>query len=426
MRALLLLLLLLPGLPSVAAAPEGAVERGQGEIRRIDPDPVQVTPRMESYSNIRYALYFGREAAAAAALLLLLYLGVARRCRDWVEARLPPFWAPGVVFLLLYFAYRLLLLPLSFYAGFLLPHQYGLATVSPGGWAADWLRGGAVAAGMILPVVLLAYHLMRSCPQRWWLRTWFFLAPMLLAGVWLTPLVIDPLFNRFSPLPEGRLSEEIRSLTGRAGIGRSRIFVVDASRRTRALNAYVTGLGGTARVVFWDNLLNRCTPEEVLATAAHEVAHYAEGHVPLLALGGAAGSLPLLWLLDLAYRRLLARRAREWGIRSPADPAGIPALALVLSLLLFFGAPLESAVSRYFEKRADLYALRLTGDGPAAARSFKRLAEENLAHPDPPPFVRFWLFTHPPLNERIRTALLWGRRPPATVDGAEGTAPPAQ
>jgi STE24 endopeptidase len=367
---------------------------------------VRITPEMVRYSYTRYALYFVGTAVHAAALWWLLRSGFSARLRDLAERR----GRNGLTRALIYYplltaAYGLITLPLAFYSSFLLPHQFGLSTQSAGGWALDRAKSWALTAGIGAGVVALLFWTLRRSPTRWWFGFWLLSIPLLVGATLLGPLVVDPLFNRFQPLANERLRERLLALAARAGIEGGRVFEVDASRRTTGVNAYVTGVGGSARIVLWDTLIERLDEDEVAFVMAHEMGHYAEGHVPLLLLTGCAGSLVLLFAVDRAGRALVARRGPAWGVRGLDDLAALPVFLLLLLALNFVGSPVESAVSRHFETRADDFALRLTGDGRTGARAYVKLAEKNLSHPEPPAFIEYWMFSHPPLNKRIRRAL---------------------
>jgi STE24 endopeptidase len=258
--------------------------------------------------------------------------------------------------------------------------------------------------------VALLYWTIRRSPQRWWIGFWIASIPLMVIAILLGPLVIDPLFNRFQPLRNERLRDRILALAAKAGIEHSRVFEMNASKRTNAVNAYVTGIGGSARIVLWDTLLQKLDEDEVAFVMAHEMGHYVEHHVPLTLLAGSLGTGALLWFTNGSARVLIRRRGDEWQVRGLDDMASLPVLMLLLALLNFFGSPVECAISRTFERRSDDFALRLTGDGRAGAASFVKLSEKNLALPDPPPFIEFWMFSHPPLKDRIENALAASRR----------------
>lgn len=395
-------------------SPVAAQERRGGAVsevrpREVSPVPhVTITPAMVRYSNLRYALYFVDSLAGMLAVFLILRSGASARMRDVAEERFRNGLLRACVFVPLYLiAVRLLMLPLAWYGSYFLPHEYGLSTQTPGGWLLDVAKGFGVAAAIEAPLAALLVWTIRRSPRRWWALFWLALIPIEVVAVLLAPIILDPIYNRFTPMPESRLRDEILSLAARAGIERSRVYVMDASRRTRETNAYVTGIGGTARIVLWDTLLQQMDEEEVLAVMAHEMGHYVERHVPIGLLISILGSGFMLFLLDRGTRLLLAQRGDDWRLRGMDDLAALPALLLVLAVLQFFGGPVESAVSRIFESRADAFGLRLTHNGRAAASAFVKLSEQNLSLPSPPPFIEFWLFTHPPLQKRIDRALAW-------------------
>jgi Zn-dependent protease with chaperone function len=366
---------------------------------------------MVRYSNTRYALYFGSALLNMLILLWLLESRISDRLRDLAEKKtgngLLRAWIYYPLFTL---AYGALTLPLSFYSSYLLPHQYGLSNQSLSGWIADGAKELGISAVVAPPVVAFLYCTIRRSPRRWWLGFWLASIPLMIGVILLQPIVIEPLFNRFGPLRNEALRQKILALAAKAGIQRSRVFEVDASRRTRGVNAYVTGLGGSARIVLWDTLLQKLDEDEVLFVMAHEMGHYVEGHVPILVAASILGSFVFLFLTDRGSRAVLARNGERWGIRGLEDLASFPLLLLVLAILNFFGSPAAAALSRTVERRADTFGLRVAGNGRAAASSFVKLSELNLSHPDPPPFVEFWIFTHPPLKERIEKALAWERR----------------
>jgi Zn-dependent protease with chaperone function len=400
------------------AAVVGLLNARTAEAQETQPAPaaaareepaIRVTPEMLRYSNTRYALYFAAAFVNVLALVVLLRSGVSARLRDLAERRGRNGLLRAYVYYPLFtLAYGALTLPLVFYSRYLLPHQYGLSNQSFGGWVLDGMKAFALSALLGPLVVALLYWTLRRSPRRWWFGFWLASIPLLVMTILLAPLVVDPLFNRFGPLRNEPLRERILALAREAGIEHGRVFEVDASQRTKQVNAYVTGVGGSARIVLWDTLLQRLDEDEVAFVMAHEMGHYVEGHVPMALAGSIAGSFFFLWLTDRLARSLLERNGEAWKVRGPDDLASFPALLLIVTLLNFFGSPVESAVSRHFERRADEFGLRIAPDGRAAASAFVKLGELNLSNPDPPPFVEFWMFSHPPLKERIGRALAAG------------------
>jgi len=278
----------------------------------------------------------------------------------------------------------------------------GLATQSWGGWAGDVAKSTALGTAFAGAGSALALELMRRLPRGWWIPGSGLAvaggAVLLLAG----PVLLDPLFNRFTPLPAGPARDDVLELARRAGVRVRQVYVVDASRRTTAANAYVTGLGPTKRVVLFDTLLNSFSPEETRLVVAHELAHVHYRDVPQ-ALLHMAVTAPLC---ALAVARLTRRLtpAGEAGQAGEAEPEVLPGLALAVGLVATPVSLIYNARSRAVEARADAFALELTND-PAPFISFeRRIALQNLADPDPPAWVARLLATHPTTVERIGIA----------------------
>jgi Zn-dependent protease with chaperone function len=361
---------------------------------------------MRQYSTFRWGLYFAGTTLGFAVALAVLGLGWSAKIRDRVEQRLQGYLPRVFGFYAWYYgAVTLLTLPYSFVASFLLGHWYGVSTQPFAGWVLDRLKQYGVTVILTGSCAAFVLWLIRRWPAGWWWRAWLAFVPASIAAVMLAPLVLDPIYNRFEPLPESALRARILEMAAGAGIAESRIFRVDASQRTRSLNAYVTGIGGTARIVLWDTLLRKLDDDEVLAIMAHEMGHYVEHHVPLGLAAGAAGTLFLLAAIGRGAGALFRRCGTAWKLRALSDPAAIPLLLLCLNVGLFLTRPIQCAVSRFIEARADEFALRHAPDRLAVASALVKLSEEGLSDPYPPAIIEFWVFTHPPLGRRIERAL---------------------
>jgi Zn-dependent protease with chaperone function len=300
-------------------------------------------------------------------------------------------------------------LPLSL-SGHWLLRRYGLSVESWPAWALDWLKGQAVNVLIVTFVVWLFFGLMRRSPRRWWLYAWFVSIPLAIGAVVLTPVLIDPLFNKFQPLAQTRpaLVPELEKVVARAGlhIPRERMFEMNASAKTREVNAYVTGIGPTLRVVVWDTTILNSSTAEILAVFGHEMGHYVLGHVWKGLLISFIGGFFGLYLLHGLAGAAESRWGLRCGILSLDDYAALPLFLLLLAVFSFVDAPVENAVSRYIENQADVYGLEVThgvvpDSGEVAARSLQEMGETDLEDPAPPAFIRFWLYSHPPINDRI-------------------------
>ncbi|MGB8651533.1 MAG: M48 family metallopeptidase [Mycobacteriales bacterium] len=285
--------------------------------------------------------------------------------------------------------------------------RYGLSTQSWGGWADDQLRGLGIRAGTTALVVVVVLALARRLPSTWW--AWGALATALLVvlGSFLYPLLVEPAFNRFTPLEQGRLRSDLLAMASRDGVPVRDVLVADASRRTTALNAYVSGFGSTRRIVVYDTLLREASDREVELVVAHELGHAKRQDVlhgtVIGAFGGAAGVIALYLLLswDPVLRRV--------GASSAGDPRMVPLVLFLGALLPLLLAPLTNLVSRHVEARADVHSLELTGDVGTFVTSEQRLSTTNLSDLQPSPLVYAFFFTHPSGPERIALAREWQR-----------------
>lgn len=369
-----------------------------------------------------YTLYFIGFFYGLAVLLGLLYGGIAAQFRDCAErislhpacpAHLRTVVQVGIFTALLLVTLRLLRLPLAAYGHSLLV-RYELSVQGWGSWLWDWTKNLFVAVAIGAFLVWMLYAVIRRSPQRWWFYFWLALLPVVLAGVLLHPLVVDPLFYNFTPLERTRpeVVAEIQKVVQRGGldIPRERIFEMDASRKLRVANAYVTGIGPSKRVVVWDTSLEMLTTPQALALFGHEMGHYVLNHVPK---GIAVAAVVLFVFLYLSFRALgwaLARWGPRWAVRSADDWASLPVLMLLAALFQFAALPATNAFSRYVEHQADVYGLEITHgvvpDATAAAAEMHQItAEAALEDPDPQVLIRFWFYDHPSTRDRIEFAV---------------------
>lgn len=290
---------------------------------------------------------------------------------------------------------RLLSLPFDLYRGQIIEHRFGLSAQTAAGWFADY--GKSALIGLLLSAVALTglYVLITRCPAHWWFFAGTAFALFLFLGSYLYPLLIDPLFYRFTDLEDRELQEEIMKMAGKAGIEVERVLVADASRRTHKANAYFSGIGRTRRIVIYDTLLQRFTSEEALAVIAHEMGHWRHGHLWRGLLISAAGSFVALYALQLILMKM--------GLH--ADFRALPLALLFFALLSMAAAPAQNALSRSREREADRCAFVLTGDPAPLVSLYQKLARVNLSVVQPHPLLKAALYTHPPLMERIEAAL---------------------
>jgi Zn-dependent protease with chaperone function len=352
--------------------------------------------RARRYWRPRYAASLTNGLLGLALLAALAFGGLGDRVYAPFDGW--PWWAaaPAVAAVTIVLG-TLIRLPLSFWAGYLHEQEWGFSTQTLSGWAVDRLKSlgiGVALAGSALVGLVAAAHAFPS----WWPLIAAVAATALVVLVsWAAPVVLEPLFNRARPLEDGALAAQLRALADEAEVPIREVLVIDASRRTRKLNAYVSGLGSTRRVVLFDTLAAEAPPAEVKLVVAHELGHRRSRHVAkgtALGIAGAAAFVLAIWAVDAA------------GVRSVGDPRVIPFVLLLGALFEAVLAPFGSALSRRWERQADDFSLVLTGDLAAFESTHRRLALANLADLDPPRLLYLAWFTHPTEPERILRARL--------------------
>jgi STE24 endopeptidase len=293
--------------------------------------------------------------------------------------------------------------PLACWRGWWREREWGFSTQGIGSWLGDQAKGLAVSVVLGAAAWAAAVALARTLPGWWALPAGAALALAVLLLSFVAPVVLEPLFNRFRPLDDETLAASLHRLSERAGVPVREVLVADASRRTTKVNAYVSGIGRTRRVVVFDTLLEAAEPAEVEVVVAHELGHRRDGHVmklTLLAMAGAAGAVAVLWAV-------LGTRV--------ADPRTLPeALLLLLAIELAVLAP-GAWLSRRFERAADRCSLDLTEEPEAFARAHVELARRNLADLEPPRLVYLLLFSHPTAPERLALGRAWSAAHPRAV-----------
>jgi len=350
----------------------GSLDFSHGEIERAS-----------RYHRPRYYLLVVRAALTVGVVLLLRLVGRDLDGLGWAAAAV--LWAALVVV-----ALDLASLPLDVWSGFVRERAWGFSTQSLGGWVADHLKGVAVSVLLAALAWLGVVGLGRALPS-WWVVPAAVAAALVVAFLlFVSPLVLEPLFNKFRPLDDAALTSRLLSLAEQAGAPVREVLVADASRRTNKVNAYVSGLGASRRVVVWDTLLEAVDAPGVALVVAHELGHRRLRHVAKLTAAAMAAAA----LVVVALRIVIATpRARD-----------LPVAVLVLVVAQFVLAPLLAALSRRFERQADLFALRTTGELGTFENVMTVLARRNLGDLRPPRLAYYLLFTHPTAPERLALA----------------------
>ncbi len=362
------------------------------------------------YARIRRRISFVNLGISAVGVLILLLSGLGVWLRDvlrlpsWLAWEPAAGWFPWQIllyFLLISLAYELITLPLSYFSGYRLPHRYKLSTMSLGAWIGDHLKGLALNIVLEAFVVTLIYALLAFQPESWWLWVGLILIFFSVVMANLAPVLIMPLFYKFTPLPEGELTERLLKLAKQARTSVRGVFSMRMSDKTTATNAALMGLGNTRRIVVGDTMLDRYTTDEIEVVLAHELGHHVHRDIWKLLLSQSILMLGGLYLANLAF---------HWAVdtqhfyQSLADPATLPFLFTLTGIFGLVIMPLSNGLSRAIEYQADEYALQTTRKVEAFKSAMTRLANQNLAEVEPAPIVELLFHNHPSIRKRLRHA----------------------
>jgi STE24 endopeptidase len=355
------------------------------------------------YGRVSLALTLADMALDLAFLALAAFV-LARPIDAWLAGYQSPAWPQSYVRLLALFVavmglHMLISLPLSFYSGYVVEHQFGLSNQTPRRWFRNWTLSNSLA--MVLGLVLNAgmFWIMWNTGTYWWLITAaaFFVVSVLLGQ--LAPVLIVPLFYKVEPIENADLMERMQRLAAGTGLTIEGVYRLGLSADTSKANAMLAGLGRTRRVLMGDTLLDKFTPEEIEVIFAHEIGHHVHRHIPKMIAMGLAFSLLGFWFLD---------RVIVWWASVPsaadAPTSTLPLVMFTMTAFMMLLSPLQNAVSRHFERQCDRYALARTNNPWAYRSAFEKLAKLNKADPDPNSIEVLLLHSHPPIKERLALA----------------------
>jgi Zn-dependent protease with chaperone function len=410
-RWLVVLCIVLAARASNAAPPRGIAADAQ--VARYELTP-ELAERAESRAWTSHVEEIVGMVYGLALLSMLVRFRVGVRYQRIAERVAKRRILQSLVFAPLFVVtFQLLLLPQGIVSQAIL-RAYDLSIQSWGSFVIDWAMDLVVMAILGTIVIAVLYAVLRRSPRRWWLWTWVALLPLLVFVLFLQPLVVDPLFYRFEPLAAKHpgLVAKIQTLAEHAGedLPADRIFEMKASNKLNEINAYVTGIGASKRLVVWDTTLEAMNDREIVFVVGHELGHYVLGHVWRFLVAGAAGLLVALFGTARVLAWVIARRGERWGIARVDDFASLPLLALIFVFISNIGQPIFNVYQRTKEHEADAFGLaasRGVVDDPAqaAAHAFVRLGEVDLEEPDPGSFWVWWHYNHAPLRDRVRFVL---------------------
>lgn len=353
--------------------------------------------RARAYSQGSRLSFIGSYLTQLCFLLWLVFSGRSLALSEWTcKLVRGSYWGNLLLFfLLLWLVLRLLNLPFNLFSSYYWQHHWGFATQTLGTWWFDYIKTAAIDFFLSVGSIFLLFWIIKRFPTQWWLCSAACLSMLLAIQFFISPILITPLFNRFTPVQDQSIITMVEELSYKAGIPLDQILLMDASRRTTKSNAYFTGLGRTKQIVLYDTLLHHHPQDEVKAVIAHEMAHWRQGHI-LKGLGlYSAGIFLLCWLLFALLKGMFP------SLTEAAYPAHTWTIMLLFcSLVFFLGSPLQGYISQTMEKEADQVAVMLTNDIPAAVRLQVNIAVKNASDVSPTPVIH-WFSSHPSPLTRI-------------------------
>jgi STE24 endopeptidase len=406
--------------PSVPAQPASADAPARSQQSSAKTTAYTLPPDLHEKAHRRNRIHFRLALVSVVYGILVLWLilrwRLAPKYRDWSERFSSKRFLQSALFSpLLLATIAILTLPVELY-GEWVEKQYGISVQGWGSWTWDWAKAQLISFAIGTILIWLLYMVIRRSARRWWFYFWLTSLPIGVFLVFLEPLIIDPLFHKFEPLQQKNraLTASLEQMVQRAGqdIPPERMFWMGAGEKTTGLNAYVTGIGASKRIVVWDTTIAKMNNPQIVFVAGHEMGHYVLKHIPK---GLAFLSVLLLIAFYFGYRCvgwLLGRWGGRWEIRGLDDWASLPVLLLLFSVFSFVINPVGAAFSRYLEHQADQYGLEvahgLTPDsGQVAAQAFQILGEVGLSDPDPSLVNVFLFYDHPPISDRVQFCLTY-------------------
>ena len=389
---------------TVSSSTGAASERAEEPVYPLSPERYE---RLVSYSKFVNVWRFAEFFIGLAILAAILFTGLSARFRTWTSKIPLKFFALWAFLCLFLLTDYVLNLPFSIYRNFIVEDRYGFMNQTFAQWWGEDLMGLLIGAVFVIIPAWFLYWLLNRLKQ-WWL--WFSMGaiPLAVLTVVIAPVIIAPLFNDYGPLKDKKLEAEILAMAQKEGINGADIFEVNGSKQSTKVNAYVTGLFGSKRIVLYDTLIKNFTTPEIKFVMAHEMGHYLMHHI-WWGLGVAIlFIMAALWLASRLLPITISRLKDSLGFDRLGDYASLPLILAYLSIFNFLFQPATNAATRLMERQADEHAMEVSGvDNQTAMTAFDKLAALNLSDPNPSGLIEFWFYDHPSLKKRIEFARNW-------------------
>ncbi|MEA3296258.1 MAG: M48 family metallopeptidase [candidate division Zixibacteria bacterium] len=376
----------------------GVSDKGVESIYPMSPERKTKLIAYSRFKNIwRFVSFF----IGIGVLALMLVTGFSAKMRNWAGIIGNRFFFVWLFFVMFQITNYILDFPFHAYRGYIVESDYGFMNQTFLEWWGEDLLGLLIGAVMGIIPIWFFYWLVQKF-RRWWLVFSIGAIPFAILLIVVAPVFISPLFNKFEPLKDKQLESEILALASNAGIEGSDVFQVDASKQSSKINAYVTGLFGTKRIVLNDTMIDNFTTDEIRFVMGHEMGHYTMHHIWWGLLVAIIFLAFALWLMSKTIHPVITRFRRLFRFDSLSDVASLPLVIIFATVISFVFQPVTNGVSRFMERKADTYGVDISGvSGETAAVAFDKLSVFNLSDPDPHPLIEFWFYDHPALKKRM-------------------------
>lgn len=403
--------------PQLNVPPEAAwgptFDVGRATDAYIATIPAADRAKSDAYYEGGYWIGLWSTLITIALCLLLLKFRVAARTRDFVAARGHGPWLQSLaVALVVLLALSFLSLPWALYTAYYREHEYDMSNYTLASFLGEWALNTAISTGFIALVVAGLYRLVRRVRERWvWWAT-AVTAVMILFVFTVQPVLVEPLFNDYKPLPPGQIRDNILALAHQTEIPVDDVYWFDASKQTKRISANVSGLGGTARIALNDNLMNSVSLPEIRAVMGHEMGHYKLNHGIKLAIGFTLAFGIGYFIINRVFGRIQRRRGEQWGIKDLADPAGLPLAFAIFTVVMYLLTPATNTMTRVAEAQADAFGLDTAKEPNGFASVAMRLSTYRKLEPGSLEEVIF--YDHPSGRARVERSMRWlADHPPA-------------
>ncbi len=357
----------------------------------------------KKYNLLHYVLYAVSIPWSLTGLVIIINSPINRKVVEVVRKHLKRPAIQTSVYVAIYTLWTTIWsMPIGL-TSYFIERSYGFAVHSPLLWLSDRFIGYLFELTAI-PAVIFGYWLLKRSPKHWWAWLWAASIPWQLLSIVLWPVFVAPRYNTFIPLKNAELKQKLLVEANAAGLINPDVYQVDISRRTTKLNAYVSGIGPSRRIVIWDTMLKSMSDDEIMAIMGHELGHAVIGHLWWRLAAGILGAGIILFGLSKLLPYVFARFGKRFGYNGVLDLAGFPLVMLILFCVMIIQQPVECAISRYQEHQADEFGLKLTGKKIATATAFLKFVDKDFADTDPPTWIVFMTYSHPPIRERIQFA----------------------